>query len=114
MVPESAESTAESGELNEQTQAALTALSDPKCRAILASTSEQALTAQELSERLELPLSTVYRKLDHLRAIPLLEEAVQFSTGGKHPHQYACSIDQVQVTISPQGQHATDVGVTFE
>jgi len=114
MVPKSAESAPEFGDIDEQMQEALTALSDPKCRAILASTSEQSLTARELSERLNLPLSTVYRKLDQLSAVPLLEEAVQFSTDGKHPHQYACPIDQIQVTISPQETRATDVGVSFK
>ena len=55
------------------TQAVFEALADPDCRMIVG-TAVDPMTANELAEACEIPLSTTYRKIDRLTATPLLEE----------------------------------------
>jgi predicted transcriptional regulator len=62
------------------------------------------LTAAELSEKLDLPLSTVYRKLDRLLEVPLLQETHRLSSSGRHPCQYRCRLDWVHVEMSEEGR----------
>lgn len=79
--------------------ALLDALGDRRLRSILRVTADQAMTAAELSERLDIPLSTVYRKLDTLVETPLLERDYRLAADGKHPAQYRCPVQWVCVAI---------------
>lgn len=80
-------------------QELLDLLGDESCRAILTATGDEALSATELSEALELPLSTTYRKLDRLTEVGLLEEGLRIRRSGKHTHEYARRVDDVHVAI---------------
>lgn len=77
----------------------LTALDDPGCRAILGATGEEALSARELSERCDLPLSTTYRKLDRLTDLGLLSERTRVRPSGRHANEYARRVASVQVSL---------------
>jgi DNA-binding transcriptional ArsR family regulator len=76
-------------------------LEDPDCRAIIEATSTEALSASELSEECDLPLSTTYRKLDKLTEADLLEERVRLSRSGQHTSEYRLRIDQIELTVDP-------------
>jgi DNA-binding transcriptional ArsR family regulator len=90
-------------ELDQDTQnTLLTALSNPKSRMILEVISDQSLTATEITEELDIPLSTVYRKLDQLANTPLVEEGTRLATDGKHPHEYQLAIDRVHLRLSEE------------
>ncbi|MEF8778278.1 MAG: helix-turn-helix domain-containing protein [Natronomonas sp.] len=82
------------------TEAVLTALDDPDCRAILEATAEEPLTAGELSDRCEIPRSTAYRKVEQLTEAGLLEERVRLSASGKHASEYRRTFDNVTVSLS--------------
>lgn len=90
----------------------LTALSDPRSRAILRSIANRTLTAAELSEALDLPLSTVYRKLDRLVETPLVEETHRLASDGRHPAQYSCPVDRIEVTLSGDGNGRLDIDMS--
>ena len=62
------------------TSTLLAALEDEDCRAILEETDPEALSASELSEACDLPLSTTYRKVDKLTEAGLLEEQIRLSS----------------------------------
>jgi Fe2+ or Zn2+ uptake regulation protein len=62
------------------------------------------LTAAELSAELDLPLSTVYRKLDRLLEASLLRETHRLSSSGRHPCQYRCTLDWVHIEMSGEGR----------
>ncbi len=81
------------------TEAVLTALEDPDCRALLEATAEEALTAGELTERCEIPRSTTYRKVEQLTEAGLLEEAVRLSSDGKHASEYRRTFEDVTVSL---------------
>lgn len=76
-------------------------LEDPDCRAIIEATSTEALSASELSEECDLPLSTTYRKLDKLTEVDVLEERVRLSRSGQHTSEYRLRIDQIELTVDP-------------
>jgi DNA-binding transcriptional ArsR family regulator len=78
-------------------QAVLHALQDDDCRAVLDATDEEPLSASELAEACELPLSTTYRKLDELTEAGLLAERTRLCPGGKHASEYVRLVDEVLV-----------------
>ncbi|SDJ62042.1 Helix-turn-helix domain-containing protein [Halovenus aranensis] len=80
-------------------EAMLGALEDEDCRAILEATADESLTANELSEACDLPLSTAYRKLELLTETGLLDEQLRISRNGKHTSEYARSVEDVHVSI---------------
>lgn len=77
----------------------LTALEDAGCRAILDATGDEALSARELSERCDLPLSTTYRKLDRLTRVGLLSERTRLRPSGRHASEYARRVASVRVSL---------------
>jgi len=85
----------------------LSALDDDDCRAMLDATDDRALTASELADRTEVPLSTVYRKLDRLTAVGLLEERTRFRKSGNHSTEYVRAADDVDVSLAGGGVEIT-------
>lgn len=81
----------------------LAALDDADCRAILDATSGEALSASELSEACDLPLSTTYRKLDLLTDAGLLEERTRIRQSGKHANEYSRLVEEVLVSVGADG-----------
>ena len=84
-------------------------LGDEDCRAILLATGDEALSASELSEACDLPLSTTYRKLDRLTDAGLLSEGIRLRRSGKHTSEYVRSVDDVHVSIDTEGGFALTV-----
>lgn len=93
-------------------QEILDILDDSDCRAILDATHKEALTANEVSETHDLPLSTTYRKLALLTEAGLLEERTRIRQSGKHASEYLRLVDDVVISLGPQGE--TEVQVTRE
>lgn len=93
-------------------QQLLDALDDADCRAILDATREKALTANEVSETHNLPLSTTYRKLDLLTEAGLLEEQTRIRRSGKHASEYTRLVDDIVISLGPRGE--TEVQVSRE
>lgn len=85
------------------TEAALAAFNDEDCRDILATIASEPLTAAELHERHDLPLSTAYRKLELLADAGLVEESLRLSCTGHHTCEYTSVADDVVVRIEDGG-----------
>ncbi|WP_411963029.1 ArsR/SmtB family transcription factor [Haloferax sp. YSMS24] len=79
----------------------LDALSNQTCRRILTTLqgSNTPMTAQELSDECDVPLSTTYRKLEHLSNARLVDETLQVRTNGTHTSQYRTDVDSVTVSL---------------
>jgi DNA-binding transcriptional ArsR family regulator len=84
-------------------EALLTALDDAYCRTILDATSERALSAKEVSDACDLPLSTTYRKLEQLTDTGLLDERTRIRRTGKHASEYRRVVEDVVVSLDPHG-----------
>ncbi|WP_226013404.1 winged helix-turn-helix domain-containing protein [Halomicrobium salinisoli] len=80
----------------------LEALEDADCRTILAGTSDAALSVTEITERFGIPKSTAYRKVEDLADNGLLEKRVRLDSAGHHVSAYACSVEDVTLSIDDE------------
>jgi hypothetical protein len=94
----------ESTVLTEDTdiESLLGTLEDPDCRAIIEATTGEALSASELSEQCDLPLSTTYRKVDQLTDVGMLEEQIRLSRSGQHTSEYILQIASLELSVDPE------------
>jgi len=79
-------------------QEVLDALDDPTCRRFVAHL-EEPMTASELSEACDVPLSTTYRKLDALSEASLVGEQTEIRTDGQHTTRYTVDFTEVAVAL---------------
>lgn len=97
-------SAGESGEL----LSVLDALDDADARAIIRALAEP-MTASELSDECEIPLSTTYRKLDLLTEADLLTEGTEIRADGHHTTTYEVTFDEVRIELSEDRRLRVDV-----
>ncbi|MFC6974133.1 ArsR/SmtB family transcription factor [Halomicroarcula sp. GCM10025709] len=74
-------------------------LDDEHARSILVETSEEPLSAAELSERCDVSVSSIYRRLDRLEAANLLDEQTRPRRDGHHDTVYASLLGRFELTI---------------
>jgi predicted transcriptional regulator len=86
-------------------EAVVSALDDPDCRTIVRRL-EAPMTASELSERCDIPMSTTYRKLDRLSSASLLSEGTELRADGHHATIYEVDFDEVAVRLT-EGRELT-------
>lgn len=89
-------------------QAVLDALEDPACRAIV-ETLDRPMTASEISDACDIPLSTTYRKLDLLTDASLLEEQTEIRSDGHHTTRYVLAVESVELTLSEDGAFEVEI-----
>lgn len=82
-------------------QAVVDALDDPDCRTIIREL-EDPMTAQEIADATDIPLSTTYRKLDLLSGASLLEEGTEIRADGHHTTIYGVAFEAVRVALNEQ------------
>ncbi|WP_335999309.1 helix-turn-helix domain-containing protein [Halorientalis halophila] len=80
-------------------QEVLDALDDPKCRVIVRNLDEP-MTAEQISEACDVPLSTTYRKLDLLTEASLLREGMEIRPDGQHASRYEVDFEEVVVQLA--------------
>jgi DNA-binding transcriptional ArsR family regulator len=83
----------------DELQAILDALDDADARAIIRGL-EKPMTASEISEGCDIPLSTTYRKLDLLTDASLLTEGTAIRADGHHATTYEVSFEAVRVLLT--------------
>jgi len=82
------------------TQKVIEALADAESRAILFSTIKKGKTASELSEKLKIPLSSVYKKLYELEELSLIEiDKWLISDKGRKFKVYKSRISKADIII---------------
>ena len=82
------------------TQKVIEALADSESRSILFSIIKKGMTASELSEKLKIPLSSVYKKLIDLEDLTLIEvEKWMISHKGRKFKIYRSRISKADISI---------------
>ncbi|MDH3192133.1 MAG: winged helix-turn-helix domain-containing protein [Nitrosopumilus sp.] len=82
------------------TQKVIEALADAESRSILFSIIKSGKTASELSEKLKIPLSSVYKKLGDLEELTLIEvEKWLLSDKGRKFKVYRSRISKADISI---------------
>ncbi|QLH83067.1 ArsR/SmtB family transcription factor [Halosimplex pelagicum] len=89
-------------------QEVLDALDDPDCRAIV-SALEEPMTASEISEESDIPLSTTYRKLDRLEEAQLLFEGTEIRPDGQHASIYEVDFEEVVIALTEEREFETEI-----
>lgn len=75
-------------------------LANSGCREVLSAVGEDTLTAAELSERVDAPMSSIYRHLDALTETGFLEESVRINPHGRNQNQYARNVADISVSFA--------------
>ena len=82
------------------TQKVIQALADAESRAIIFSIINKGKTASELSAKLKIPLSSVYKKLSDLENLTLIEiEKTVLSENGKRFKVFKSRINKAEILI---------------
>ena len=82
------------------TQKVIEALADSESRAILFSIIKKGSTAADLSDKLKIPLSSVYKKLADLEKLTLIEvEKWELSDKGRKYKVYRSRISKAEISI---------------
>lgn len=84
------------------------ALDDATCREIVRVLS-RPMTAKEVSDRADLPLSTAYKKLDRLESAAMLEERTEIDPEGHHRSRYVLTFEGVSVDLDEERRFVVDV-----
>lgn len=79
-------------------QTVLDALDDGGCREIVRALAAP-LSAKEVAERCDIPLTTTYRKLDLLESASLVDERTEIRTDGHHTSRYRTAFEEVRVAL---------------
>ena len=90
-------------------QSVLDALDDPDCRTIIEHLDEP-MTASEVSEECDIPMSTTYRKLDLLTEASLLMEGTEIRSDGHHATRYRIDFETVEIGLTDDRALEVSVG----
>jgi len=74
-------------------------LDDDHARAILTATSDDALSAKELSDRCDVSQATVYRRVERLTDAGLVTERTRPRADGHHDTVYAATLDELTIRL---------------
>lgn len=83
-------------------------LDDEACRDIVASL-DGPMTAGQISEAADVPVSTAYKKLDKLESASLLTAETELRAGGHHRSRYLLDFDRLVVLLDDGGRFDVDV-----
>ena len=74
-------------------------LDDDHVRVILLATSENPLSASELTEECDASRQTVYRRLERLQEAGLVDDQTRVRKDGHHDTVYTATLDRVSITL---------------
>jgi len=97
IMPSARDDSGVSGDESLETVVAL--LDDDHARAILTATSDEALSAKDLSERCDISQATVYRRVDRLTDAGLISERTRPRADGHHDTVYVASLDELTIRL---------------
>ena len=81
-------------------QKIIKALADLESRTILFSIKQKARLTEDISRKTNIPLSTVYKKLEKLQELSLVKiEEIELSNHGRRMKYYKSRISEVEISI---------------
>ena len=67
------------------------------------------MTASEISDASDIPLSTTYRKIERLEEAQLLYEGTEIRASGQHASTYEVSFEEVVILLTEQREFETEI-----
>lgn len=86
----------------------LDTLADEQCRRLVGSM-DVPRHAADLSEQSDIPLSTTYRKLDHLEEATLIGELVEIREDGRHTSRYQPAFERIEITLTEEQELSIEI-----
>lgn len=86
----------------------IAALDDEACREII-TVLEEPMTVHDIAEATDHPLSTTYRKLDHLTEAGLVEETVGVRHGSHRTARYVANLDRISIGLDDDNELCADI-----
>lgn len=74
-------------------------LEDEHARRILTATSVEPMSKTELAEDCDVSLPTISRRIDHLKAVDLVDEQTRARPDGHHDTVYVARLDRFEVRL---------------
>jgi predicted transcriptional regulator len=84
----------------------LDTLGNPSARAILREATDKPVTIDELCTRCGVSRTTIYRRVNELHDLGLLEESVRFTKANQQHRQFETTSSEVRLRISSNGFEA--------
>ncbi|CCQ36715.1 HTH domain protein [Natronomonas moolapensis 8.8.11] len=81
----------------------LKTLADQECRQILQDLHQTPMSAPELVEDRNIARSTVYRKLERLNQIGLVDTRIRVDKTGAHATEYDIALQNLRIECAPNG-----------
>lgn len=78
-------------------------LEDEYARSILAETSVEPLSATELAERCNASSPTIYRRINRLQELDMLDEEQTLDPDGHHYRRFSARLEQVTIELRDGG-----------
>lgn len=91
------------GSDDEDVRSIASLLADECTQRILLETTDEPMSAEELSDICEVSPQTVYRRLEDLTEHDLVEERVEPDSEGHHYKVYTATLDRVVVDLTSDG-----------
>ncbi len=91
----------------------LTLLGDDHVQTILSVTSEQPMSASELSDMCNVSPATIYRRLEQLVEHDLVSAQDEIAADGNHFKKYEATVEHIDVRLD-QGEFQVNVGSTMQ
>lgn len=86
----------------------LSLLSDEHARTIMAAVGDGALPARKLVDCVDASRATVYRRLDRLEEVGLLETRTTYHPDGHHRQEFSLAVDRVELSLGADGVDLRD------
>jgi DNA-binding transcriptional ArsR family regulator len=87
----------------ESIKALLKTLADEECRQILQDLHQTPMSAPELVEDRNIARSTVYRKLERLNQVGLVDTRIRVDKTGAHATEYDTALQNLRIECAPNG-----------
>jgi predicted transcriptional regulator len=87
----------------------LEVLQDDDCRQLLDVIDTDPQTTKELAKRSDIPLSTVYRKLDLLIDSNIIEKTSKIAPNENHAAAYHLSVESLVISVNIQERVTNDI-----
>jgi DNA-binding transcriptional ArsR family regulator len=80
----------------------LSVIGDEYARAVLRTLGDDALPAREITDRVDASRATVYRRLDRLTEIGVVETSMAYDADGHHRTQFRIAVDGLRFEFDDQ------------
>lgn len=86
-------------QVSENAEGIFSILADPQCRQILSSISKTPRTISDISQKCNIPISTVYTKIPILQQLKIIDVCNDDSTNDNRTRFFKCNLCLIQINL---------------